>query len=116
VERGEAPEDQNVLGAPPAYWRELASVNPVEDAKKVAAPVYVIQGGRDYQSTSADLNLWEEALAGRPDFSSRLYPDLNHLFVRGTGKATPEEYVTEVGHVAEEVISEMAAWILGIDR
>ena len=116
VERSEVPEDQIVLGAPPAYWRELASVNPVEDAKNASAPLYVLQGGRDYQSTPEDLNLWEEGLGGRPDFSSKLYPDLNHLFVPGSGKATPEEYVTEVGYVAEEVISDMAAWILGMSR
>jgi dienelactone hydrolase len=94
----------------------LASVDPVEDARNAPAPLYVIQGGRDYQSTPADLELWEDALGGQPGFSSKLYPDLNHLFMSGSGKATPEEYVTEVGFVAEEVISEMAAWILGIDR
>lgn len=116
VERGEAPDDEAVLGAPPPYWRELAEVNPVEDAKAIFAPLFVLQGGRDYQSTPADLILWEEALGGRPNFSSKLYPDLSHLFTPGTGTATPEEYVTVVGHVAEDVISEIAEWILDMGR
>lgn len=114
VEKGEVPDDQAVLGAPPPYWRELAGVNPVEDAETVAAPLFVLQGGRDYQSTPDDLSLWEEALGGRPDFSSKLYPGLNHLFAPGTGTATPEEYVTVVGHVAEEVVSDIADWILSV--
>jgi hypothetical protein len=35
---------------------------------------------------------------------------LNHLFISGTGKSTPEEYSLP-GHVAEEVIQDIAAWI-----
>jgi pimeloyl-ACP methyl ester carboxylesterase len=114
VEKGELPDDQAVLGAPPPYWRELAGVNPVEDAKAFAGPIFVLQGGRDYQSTPDDLSLWQEGLGGRLNFSSSLYPDLNHLFTPGTGTATPEEYVTVVGHVAEEVVSEIAEWILAV--
>lgn len=114
VERGEVPDDQVVLGAPPPYWRELAGVNPVEDAKAVSVPFFVLQGGRDYQSTPEDLVVWEEALGERSNFSSKLYPDLSHLFMTGTGTATPEEYVSVVGHVAGEVISDIAEWILGM--
>lgn len=116
VRRGELPDDQVVLGAPPPYWREVAEVNPVEDAAEVSVPLFVLQGGRDYQSTPEDLVVWEEALQGSPGFSSKLYPDLGHLFTSGTGTATPEEYVTVVGHVAGEVVSEIAEWILGIGR
>ena len=105
-----------VLGAPPPYWRALAAVNPVEDATQLSAPLFVLQGGRDYQSTPEDLTLWQEALGGRPGFSSGFYPDLSHLFTSGTGMATPEEYVTVVGHVAEQVISEIAEWVFGLSR
>jgi hypothetical protein len=40
-----------------------------------------------------------------------LYPKLNHCFVAGTGKSTPSEYA-QPGYVAEEVVADIAAWVL----
>jgi len=40
----------------------------------------------------------------------KLYPKLNHLFIEGDGKSTPAEYDSP-GHVAEEVVAYIAAWI-----
>ena len=41
----------------------------------------------------------------------REYPALDHLFVAGEGKATPEEYVGRAGHVAPEVVKDLATWV-----
>jgi hypothetical protein len=38
------------------------------------------------------------------------YPDLNHLFVTGTGKSTPAEY-EKPGKVSETVMNDIAAWV-----
>jgi len=38
------------------------------------------------------------------------YGNLNHLFMDGVGKATPSDY-DKAGHVAREVIDELAAWV-----
>jgi len=114
VEAGGAEEGVAVLGAPPRYWREVAGVDPVSVARGLSLPLLVLQGGRDYQSTTADLSLWETAFQGREGFTSKLYPGLNHLFVSGEGMATPEEYVTGDGHVEEEVILDLVSWIQGI--
>ena len=108
------PEGEAVLGAPPGYWREVAEVDPVTVAKGLSMPLMVLQGGRDYQSTAADLALWEEGLGGTAGFASKLYPTLNHLFVPGSGTATPEEYTAQAGQVDEEVILDLASWIHGI--
>jgi len=35
---------------------------------------------------------------------------LNHLFIAGTGPGSPDEYNVP-GHVAEEVIRDIASWI-----
>lgn len=70
----------------------------------------VLQGGRDYQVTLDDLRGWEAALSGRRDVRFRVFPDLNHLFITGQGRPTPTEYQIP-GHVAQEVIEEIAAWI-----
>ncbi len=103
-----------LLGAPPPYWQEVAEVYPVAVAKELSTPVMALQGGRDYQSTVEDLSLWEVGLGEKEGFASKLYPALNHLFAPGTGPATPEEYVSEASHVADEVILDLASWIQGI--
>jgi len=115
VEAGDAAEDQVILGAPPAYWREVAGVDPVGGASELSVPMLILQGGRDYQSTAEDLSLWKDALGDRTNVTLKLYPKLNHLFVPGTGMATPEEYSTSRGHVAEEVIEDLSAWIKGVE-
>lgn len=113
IEAGEPVEDRAILGAPPAYWREVAAVDPVAVAAELSVPLLVLQGGRDYQSTEEDFSLWVSGLGGKAGFSSKLYPELNHLLAPGEGMATPEEYVSRVSHVAEEVILDLAAWVGG---
>jgi len=39
------------------------------------------------------------------------YAALNHLFIAGTGPSLPAEYQVP-GHVAEDVIRDIATWIL----
>ncbi len=108
---GELGEEEDLLGVPVSYWRELDAVRPVETARDLRVPLLVLQGGRDYQVTREDFRLWEEGLRGREGVVFRTYPDLNHLFARGSGTATPEEYTTEVKHVAVEVVEDLARWI-----
>jgi len=111
VERGEAPDDQAVLGAPPAYWKEVAAVDPVETARGLSESLIILQGGRDYQATTEDLEIWARELGDQPSVMTKLYPDLSHLFISGDGMATPAEYATQPGHVAEEVILDLVKWI-----
>lgn len=113
AEAGELAPDQDLLGAPAGYWRELAEVDPVATARESLVPLIVLQGGRDYQSTSQDLSLWEKGLDGRERATFRHYPSLDHLFAAGEGTATPEDYVSTVRHVDESVIRDLARWILG---
>jgi hypothetical protein len=42
----------------------------------------------------------------------KLYPKLNHLFIAGEGKSTPDEYA-QPGHVEETVVADIAEWIRG---
>ena len=104
------PEDSVVLGAPARYWRELARVRPAERARSLDVPLLVLHGERDYQATMDDFALWREALAGRPRATVRSYPALNHLFMPGEGRQTPAD-LTRPGHVAREVIDDLARWI-----
>jgi hypothetical protein len=100
----------NVMGAPASYYYDLDRRNPVATAAALDVPVLIIHGGRDYQVTERDLALWRERLSG-DDVTVREFAALNHLFIEGTGRATPTEYYSTPGHVARSVIEALIAWI-----
>jgi hypothetical protein len=104
------PDDQIVMGAPASYYYDLAKYSPVEAINQVTLPIMVLHAGRDYQVSDLELSEWRTALRDRGNASIREYASLNHLFIAGSGMATPVEY-NKAGHVAEEVIGDIAAWI-----
>jgi fermentation-respiration switch protein FrsA (DUF1100 family) len=100
-----------VLGAYPEYYLDLRNYNPVEKAKSIDRPFLILQGGRDYQVTEEDLRNWKKSLGEKSNVFFKFYPDLNHLFISGKGKISPAEY-EKPGHVALEVIEDIASFIL----
>ena len=101
----------NIFGAPASYWLDLRGYDAPSAAKALTQPLLVLQGERDYQVTMAEFERWKRSLAGRGRVTFHSYPELNHLFIAGTGKSLPLEYETP-GHVAEPVIRDLATWIL----
>jgi hypothetical protein len=95
---------------PAPYLARLHQTDPVEAAKKLTIPILVVQGGRDYQVTKADFDLWKKHLGGREQVTFKLYEDLNHAFVKGQGPSSPAEYQVR-GHVDERVVQDLAEWI-----
>lgn len=105
-----SPEDLP-LGFAPAYWLYLREYDPIATARTLAMPMLILQGERDYQVLAEkDFTGWQEALQGRSGVTFKLYPDLNHLFMTGEGKSTPDEY-NQPGHVSQEVIEDIATWV-----
>jgi dienelactone hydrolase len=102
-----------ILGVPNAYWFDLKGYDAPVAAQDVAQPLLILQGERDYQVTVDDFTRWKKALEYRDDVTFKLYPELNHLFIPGEGPSTPSEYETP-GHVAEQVIADVAEWVLGL--
>ncbi|MGZ5423852.1 MAG: alpha/beta hydrolase, partial [Candidatus Aminicenantales bacterium] len=100
-----------LVGAMPAYWLDVRGYDPAETAKAVRKPMLFLQGQRDYQVQTADLENWKKALGGRKDVEFHLYPKLNHLFYEGEGIITPLEYMQKHGSVAPYVIDDIANWI-----
>ncbi|MHB8800660.1 MAG: alpha/beta hydrolase [Thermoanaerobaculia bacterium] len=98
-----------LLGVPASYWLSFRGYDPAATAKGLGIPILVLQGGRDYQVTGKDLALWKRALADDPRATIRLFPSLNHLFVKGEGPSSPVEY-EKSGHVAPEVVEAIADW------
>lgn len=99
------------LGIPAAYWLDLRTYDPLATARDLAIPIFLSQGGRDYQVPPAELAAWRAALTGRDNVIIREYPALNHLLMAGSGPSRPAEYAVP-GHVAPELVADLAAWIL----
>jgi len=100
----------SVLGAYKEYWKDLKEYNPIELAGKINKPVLVLQGERDYQVTVTEFNLWKGAFGKDDNWSFILYPDLNHLMIKGEEKSDPNEYLVK-GNVDENVINDIEEWI-----
>ncbi len=102
--------DELPLKIPASYWLYLKSYHPATEAKTLEQPILILQGGRDYQVTTADYDLWKKSLEGQSNVEFKLYPDLNHLFMAGEGKSSPKDYLVP-GHVDVKVIEDIDSWI-----
>lgn len=109
---GSATENAKLLGAPASYWREVSDYS--TKAPKVLAGldcrILVLGGGRDYQVTRVDFDLYGEALRDCRKAKLQWYEQMNHLFVKGKGRATPQEYEKQAS-VSKMVINDLAEWI-----
>jgi uncharacterized protein len=106
----ETPADDLPLKVPAAYWLSLRGYEPAKVAAGLSMPVLVLSGERDYQVPLADFEVWQKALANKPNAKLKRYPGLNHLFMEGMGPASPADY-QKVGHVAEAVVADIAGWV-----
>lgn len=114
LQPSDASRKENLLGASPEYWLDLKNYRPALEARKIGRPLLILQGRRDYQVTLADFQSWRETLRAHKNVCFRLYPDLNHLFLPGSGKSSPAEYQVP-GHVDERVIQDIARWIHALE-
>lgn len=96
------------LGLPADYWLYLREYDPRGTAKTLSQPMLILQGERDYQVPIADFMLWKQL--ERDNITFKLYPDLNHLFISGSGISQPSEYLIP-GNVSETVIVDIQSWI-----
>jgi fermentation-respiration switch protein FrsA (DUF1100 family) len=76
--------------------------------------VLILQGEADYQVTMEDFEGWKKGLARKKNATFKSYPGLGHTFIDLKKKmAEPMDYYTLTGHVAPQVINDIAAWIKG---
>lgn len=99
-----------VMGAPPAYWLDLRSYDPVATLRELAVPVLIQQGGMDYQVTYPMLDGFLNELGPREGLTVQRYDSLNHLFIASEGTPRPAMYSVP-GKVSDEVIAAIAAWV-----
>ena len=103
--------DAALADLPEGYLDFDARYSGTKTASKLAIPMLILQGERDYQVTMDDYAAWRKAVGSRKGVVMKSYPSLNHLFISGEGGSMPEEY-SKPGRVAEEVMDDIANFIL----
>jgi len=104
------PNDSLPAMYPFSYWNYLNKINNIELAKSNKKPVLVLQGDRDYQVPIGEYLKWKQALVAKTNYQFTSFQKLNHLFLEGEGKSTPDEYFNR-SNVPEYVIDEITKWI-----
>lgn len=99
------------FGGKPKYWLMDRNYKVLEVAKTLTVPIILLQGGRDYNVTKKDFDLWNEAMKGKSNFKSVWLEDLDHLFFEGSGMAKPED-VIKINHVSKKLTERMAEMVL----
>jgi dienelactone hydrolase len=107
---GDTLDTAPIGGAPPSYWYDLSRYDMAATLRPQRLPVLLMQGGRDYQVTLADLDAFLAALGPRRDLMVKRYAALDHLFVPGEGASRPSDY-DRGGFVDVQVIDDLAAWV-----
>jgi dienelactone hydrolase len=96
---------------PGSYFLDVRGYHPARVAAKLAIPILVLQGERDYQVTvDGDFAAWKAALAHDPRATLRTYPGLTHAFTPGGDPPSPADY-QKPAHVDEQVIADVAAFL-----
>jgi uncharacterized protein len=93
-----------------AYFLDVRGYHPETIASRLAIPMLVLQGERDYQVTVVDdFPAWKSALAHKQNATLKTYPRLNHAFTAGDAPPSPADY-EKPGHVEDEVIADIASF------
>ena len=96
--------------SPASWFLQVHNLDPLKAASELKIPILILQGGRDYQVTRKDYDLWQNNLGSHKNATLKFYEDLNHLFMTGKGRSGPQDYDVP-GHIDPRVISDIVAWI-----
>ena len=107
------PKDMAPLGLPLTYWNYYEEVKPSEKMKEIQKPLLVVGGGKDYQVTKEDFNLWKDMLSDKMNVEFKYFRNLNHIYFEVKGKPSPADYQV-AGFVSEDLIEILTEWILSI--
>jgi dienelactone hydrolase len=106
----EAPPTQDFLGAPASFYYDLDARDEVAIARGLDVPILILRGSRDYQVIDEDIRNWQTGLKDDAKVHVATLPELNHLFIAGSGQPGPAEYNTP-GHVDPAVIQAIANFV-----
>lgn len=111
VKNGDIPDEEVVFGVPAVWWRSLLSYDQVATARGLSVPLWIGQGGRDYQVLSEeDFQQWQTALSDKSSATFSLYEQLSHLLSPGKGSSLVTEYEYH-DNVSVQLVTDLASWI-----
>lgn len=97
------------------YFKEMNEHPASGYLPAIRKPVLILQGEKDFQvSVEKDFKRYRQICADKPNIGLKLYPGLNHLFMKsvyGTLKELKKEYKIP-GKVDSGVLEDIAGWIL----
>jgi uncharacterized protein len=108
-------KQMTLFGISAYYQADEMSVDAAQTAIALGKPLFIAQGAKDWQVTPADgIEAWQAAFADIDFVTYKLYPDMNHMLVdmEGGVTGTVADYVAG-SHVKQELIDDIAAWVLG---
>jgi uncharacterized protein len=96
-----------------AWLTFFGTHDPIATAKRVRTPVLILQGADDQQVVGAEAPLLRNAFTagGNRDVTMRVFPELNHFFIRQPG-GNPAGYTTlSTNLVSSDVLGVAVDWI-----
>ena len=107
-------QKQTLFGISAYYQADEMSVDAVQTAVALDLPLFIAQGGKDWQVRPADgIEAWQSELPQDFDAAYALYPDMTHLLfdLESAPSETPADYLAADARVSEALIEDIAAWI-----
>ena len=104
------PPNEFILGPNPYWWTSIRDYDPAEEAALRDVPMLVLQGEQDFQVPKESMEGWKEVYANRENIAYITYPELTHLFTRGSSELGLANYMEPV-HVDQQVINDIAGWL-----
>lgn len=102
--------NQSIIQAP--WMRFFLDYDPSDNIRKTRCPVFALNGDRDCQViVSQNLTAIRQLLPPSKKNLFKEYPGLNHLFQHSTTGA-PTEYAGIEETISEEVLNDIAQWLL----
>lgn len=93
------------------YWEFLEAYDTIAEAQTIEKPVLVLQGEEDYQVTMDEFKQWNDAFAGKSNWSLKSYEGLTHLFTTGLKENAGTDYVP-AQRMNQQVIDDIASFIV----
>lgn len=113
ITMGSEKDSSKIFDSPTSWWYEIKDYDQIGAAKSLSLQMLFVFGGRDYQVTSTDAELWTSALKANKNVQFKKYPKLNHFFIAGEGKSLPAEY-EKPANVDIGMINDIVTWIKAV--
>jgi uncharacterized protein len=95
------------------WIKEFWTYDPLTTIRKVRQPILILQGALDRQITVEQAGMLEQAArdAGNKDVTTRIFPNLNHLFLPAKTGAFSEYSTLETSVIGDDVLKVLGDWL-----